>query len=326
MSALHDTLRRLGQSVVIDGDTIVIEGEVIPPGDAAPPTRDSAFFDPDPLRARLHRALYSRVYCRSTGSGGHGDAAALVARLRAANRGRPRWSEGWTVAEVTPSFAVVASKSSRVQTFAPGLYVNCTTPAVPAEGDEIAVHRAHESLTLQPGFYYAIGRTVPDMVDLANAFRVYWNVGPEDVPELVGAITAGFDSWRIPFRFKCAAWPGGYDRVDSAVLYVASRFHRVVLALVSSIHELLGERLRDDVPLFTRPLGRGIAVAEDPRGSESFGANRCRPLARALAESPNDAYRRILDEYDRAHIDLDRPWLIDGRRDDPYGMDGWRLG
>ncbi len=76
----------------------------------------------------------------------------------------------------------------------------------------------------------------------------------------------------------------------------------------SGYRRLVADDLRDDVPLFTRRIARGVGFAEDP--GESFGQNRCRILAEAMMTS------REIEEVRRrfaAHgLSLDAPWAGSG--------------
>jgi lantibiotic modifying enzyme len=73
------------------------------------------------------------------------------------------------------------------------------------------------------------------------------------------------------------------------------------------------------VPMFTRRLAPGIAIADNPPGGESFGVSRMRLVAEGLADawrngpaSPTARLRAVTKRFRSAGLDLRRPWLNPG--------------
>jgi len=194
---------------------------------------------------------------------------------------------------------------------------------MPAAGAAAFARVERESWTAQPGFYFAFGRELGDAEDEHGLLRFYWNLrSPDDAPELVRAVTRALNRFEIPFRLKCPIHPPAYRRIDTAVLYVARRHFRITAGRLADVHGSLADRLDPEVPLMTKRLARGLALAEDPGGGESFGTHRCR----VLAESLWDAHRagavdeETRDEHVRAGfrrhgLDPDRPYLDPRSRD-----------
>ena len=153
---------------------------------------------------------------------------------------------------------------------------------MPRQGGYVSVFCKKQSTTIQPGFYFAFGDTLPDQQDETCPVRLYWNVQESGVVELVRCVTRELNRFKIPFRFKCLTRAGLYMRNDAAVLYVAKRLYRVVAELLADSYQRLAGQLRTDTPLFSKPLAPGLGLAEDPGNGESFGSHRCRLVAEAV--------------------------------------------
>jgi lantibiotic modifying enzyme len=84
---------------------------------------------------------------------------------------------------------------------------------------------------------------------------------------------------------KVLSDPGLYTRADAGVLYVRKRHASRAREAVAEVHKSLGAGLRPEIPLFTRRLASGLAIAEDPANASSFGQHRCKVIALALWRS-----------------------------------------
>ena len=73
----------------------------------------------------------------------------------------------------------------------------------------------------------------------------------------------------------------------------ANRSHSRCLDAITRIHHAMAAGLRPSVPMFTKPVARGLGAAEDPPAPFSFGGHRCKLAARAL-------WRSFRGEHDRA--------------------------
>ena len=96
-----------------------------------------------------------------------------------------------------------------------------------------------------------------------------------------------------------------------------------VAGILSRVYAEVSRYLKPGVPTFTKPLARGLGLAEDPGQGESFGQNRCRLLAEGLIRAHEQRVRSldarlqvVLDCYAAAGVRLDRPYLNAGSADD----------
>jgi hypothetical protein len=322
---LADVLR--GVQIVAD-DTYRIQGSEVKVGRAARSALPGQAAHADPLVESLRSDLYRLAYAARFGAGPPNEEAAseaddyevvtaFAASLSAANRSRERWDAGWTIQSIRPDGSVAAAKGDRVRLFHPGEYhVPGLRGAVPGPGMAIRARAERESQVVQPGYYFAFGEEIGDAEDDQSLLRFYWNVGPAGAAPLIGELTGSLNRFQLPFRLKCPLYPPAYARIDAAVLYVARRYYELASELVADVHASVAEHLDDEVPLFTLPLARGLSLAEDPGGAESFGTHRCRLLAEALVEAHRagetdvpDRMDRVRQVFDRNGLDFERPWL-----------------
>jgi hypothetical protein len=282
----------------------------------------------EPLISKLQDCLYRRCYtvrlgsrlAEQTDSDGNGD---MTEELAAANAGRAGREEGWKIVEALDSGQIVAGRNGAVRRFQPGQYMTHGGPgAAPREGEDVSIVCSVSSTTLAPEFYFAFGETVSEYDELQNLVRLYWNIAAAGAAELIGCVTRELNRFQVPFRFKCVNRRAEFQRRDSAVLYVNRRFYPIVAMLAAGIHSQVAMRLHPDVPLFTRRLGPGLALAEDPGGGDSFGLSRSRILAEALwtiyetgITGEEQRLEEVARQFQSQGLSLDRPHLRAGSMD-----------
>lgn len=284
-----------------------------------------------PLAGELTNFLYQ--YCFSNqftgeiakqGPQGWQSDAAWMKTLSEANQSCERWEDGWQVASGMTSGQVVAKRGAIVRILSPGEFVNLTGSGMAlAPGIELRVYVPRDSITVQPGYYYAYGESLSDSADDLSVVRFYWNVSPEGAVQLLRLLSSKFNRWRTPFRFKTATNPARLARSDSGVLYVPRRYAVFAHELITEIHSGIREFLRPAVPLFTLGLARGLAFAEDPGTQESFGMSRCRLLAHGIwlaheqgARTSEERLLSVQQYFGSQGISFERPWLNAGSADE----------
>lgn len=272
------------------------------------------------LVALLTETLYGRCYTRPLG---RPDPPAptspaadedLLPALSAANPGRERWEAGWRVRQALSTGRVVAERHGGARFLWPGEFIASDAPGNPPRpGVHVTLWRPRESATLQPGFYFVFGEA--GFEEDAALLRVYWNVTPAGAPALTRVVAGTLNRWGVPFRYKCLGRRSLYPRTDAAVLYVARRAWPLVRELVAEAHASVAGELGADVPLFSRPLARGMGLAEDPGNGESFGVHRCRLLAQGLWDAwragrrgTRERLQAVRESFERGGVTLDEPW------------------
>ena len=287
--------------------------------------------DMPPLMNELVMQLYQHCFAsRYTGQAAAYQPAPTtsdpewVGSLARANQSRERWEDEWRILHSMPNGHVLAQRGKTTRTLAPGEFINLSgSGMVLSTGTLVRVYVPRESRTVQAGYYFAFGETLPDSNDELSVVRFYWNVSAEGAPQLLQRISGDLNRWEVPFRFKTPSHPGMFARTDTAVLYAPRRYAQFTRGLVSEIHSAIHHLLRDDVPLFTLRLAPGLAFAEDPGTQESFGMCRSRILAQGIwqahvqgAHSTADRLKVVEQQFQSQGISLSRPWLNAGSADE----------
>jgi hypothetical protein len=281
------------------------------------------------LIAMLTDQLYENAFCRRFAEVSKSTPLAqpggdLSHALAAANAGKPRWSDGWTIVAVEPAGRITAQLNATTRSFWPGEYVLSDFPANPPRaGAQARVHVGTASFVLQPGFFLVFGESLDDRRNGVEFVRFYWSIEAAAAPELVGMLSMRLNAFDVPFRLKCLTQSAAYARLDPAVLYVERRYFPIVAEIAAIAYARLGpERLRPVSPLFTKAVAPGLAIAEDPGTGDSFGMHRCGLVAEALwnaweSDVARDAWVTAIDEYfAKRGVSLERPYLNPGSVDD----------
>ncbi|HEX5705828.1 MAG TPA: T3SS effector HopA1 family protein [Pyrinomonadaceae bacterium] len=299
---VRQALDRLFRSVCIHSVESFSYPHAFVPTPPPPPTAVGA-----EERRRLVRALrdtlYARCYARPpvdvrSGSAADDDAGdsrvsdepvsaeEFARRLSAANRGRDGWLAGWRVESVGAGGVVVVARGASRRVARPGDYALAFAEDVPpCVGCAVTLRVRKESLTVQEGVYCALGEQSPRTHEESDVIRVYFNAPVSASLSLTEAATTHLNEWGVPFTLKVMLRRGERDRRDSAVLYLPRGRHRSLFQLLEKLPAQLFSQLRPGVPLFTKPLGVGVGLAESPLGGESFGMHRCRLLAESIVDA-----------------------------------------
>jgi hypothetical protein len=171
---------------------------------------------------------------------------------------------------------------------------------------------------VQNGFYVAVGNAGPQSNQ--NIVRVYFNISTEGAVALMSSITQQLNAIPIPFSFKALYNPSDYGRYNCAVLYFQKNHYETVRSVLQTVYRENQGYFRRQVPLFTKLIAPGLAIAEEPNRKfadiESFGMNRCQLVANALVEawqqgneSPQARMAFIFQQFSHLGIELQRPYL-----------------
>lgn len=242
--------------------------------------------------------------------------------LSHANQSQSRWDPGWSVLRNGYDGEVSVRKGDCHRAPVPGEFLFDARPGVrPQPGDEVSIRVTRESTILQHGFYHCFSEQIPDQYEEFNSVRVYFNVQANGVATLLRELSGRLNRFQVPFRFKCPSSHGLFNRRDSAVLYIPWRFFEPARRCVVDSLPQVEEFLNDDVPLFTKRVHRGVAMAEDPGELRSFGQYRCALMAEALVDDSHadldcsDLVTTIERRFQQAGVSLKQPWLNPGSQD-----------
>lgn len=315
---------------VVQWGTIALDGRNLAP------ELDSQGRALPPVVSALRLLLYQQVYTQGARSAAdylevapvdsQGHPAVdpeLATSLMRANAGVERWDGGWAVEEVTSDGALRVRKEHRVRRAIAGEYALHRGPGLGATvGESVSLHVLPQSAWLQPGYYHVLGDTLSSDDEHAELVRLYFAVRASGAAALLRRVSQRLNRYFVPFRAKWPTSPRAYRRLDAAVLYVARRDYDVVAELLAETPSALAEHLEARAPLFSKPIGRGVGLAEEPLTGESFGLHRCRLMAEALVvarqRGHSDAsvgWQTLREHFAERGHSVARPWLNPGSRD-----------
>jgi hypothetical protein len=152
-------------------------------------------------------------------------------------------------------------------------------------GDKVAI--LMPSNLVESGFYVAVGNAGSGKKD-GNAY-MYFNVSSQGAIALMKTISQQLNAIGIPFVFKVLSNCDDYHRFDSGILYFELVDYAVIKLVVQNLYAEQRSHFQTQVPLFTKRLAPGLALAEEPKGNfnekEDFGMNRCQIVADGLLEA-----------------------------------------
>jgi hypothetical protein len=176
------------------------------------------------------------------------------------------------------------------------------------------------------GWHVRIGSAGEPVGDVK---RFYLNVTPDQAPALTNYVTSQLNAHGVRFNFKVIENLESFNRADAAMLYVQGADYQAVRQFVMDYARARPEAFVQGAPALTKPIGRGIAVAEEPAqmglpfrpGNHSFGHAASDVMAEAIMRAPAGATKEEVKALAREHLkahgfDPDRPWLRQGTKVD----------
>lgn len=230
-----------------------------------------------------------------------GDAPGVVARVRAAHHASAAFATGWVALALDPTGGVIASRGGEQRWLAPGDFVNRTRPAAPVRpGDLLSVTCRQDQADEESGWWYTwsseAGQPAPD----TPLLRLYWHAQVEGIMPIIAAITAALEPMALPYLLKCPVRQALFGRQDALVLYLPLDTWMTLKARLRQAHAGVAQWLAPPVPPLTLRLGRGVAAAEDPGSSLSYGQSRTIAVAegiRAIRSMVQPSHGQILDQF-----------------------------
>ena len=188
------------------------------------------------------------------------------------------------------------------------------------EGEAVAVRLPKELRGWRPGALIALGDT--PAAPGGERVALYWNIAAAGAVTLVARLTYAFNGAGLAFSLELPGNPARYGGRDSAVLVVARGDFAAAVKLARPLLRTLGPHLADGAPALTKPLARGLAVAEQPRDGQRFGAQRCRLIAEALVTAAergcagtDERLAVVAEHFAGAGLSLAAPYLEPGSAD-----------
>jgi hypothetical protein len=222
----------------------------------------------------------------------------------------------WIISSFENHGSVEAHREGWTSTFEPGGYLTKTGIAELKPGDLLGIvspivmfDRVSRSILTR---FRLFGSAL-----LAQEIRVYLNVDPLILPNLIHLITEKLSLWNIPFALKSPAFKSLYTRRDAIVIYLDRSDCEVAVHLLLHLSEPYKHYFREETPLFTYPLGPGIGFAESPTDGSSFGIARSKVCASAIlrateTKSSAERLKSLQAEFERVGLSIDEPYVNPG--------------
>ncbi|HAA30155.1 MAG TPA: hypothetical protein DCE56_23825 [Cyanobacteria bacterium UBA8553] len=263
--------------------------------------------DADATNWALHQNLEHNTFLRVD--------LGFYKRLHESNSGRGYFSPDWQVLWHESDRSWVVTKDDLT------LYVDCDRYLQPTDQaapvcDSIAIRMPRN--LVQIGFYVAVGNAGPQ--GHHDIVRVYFNLSAEGAVALMGSLSQQLNAIAVPFSFKALYNPLDYGRYNSAILCFKKTHYKIIWSVLKTIYAENQHYFQKQVPLFTKWIAPGLAIAEEPdrkfADMESFGMNRCQIVANGLLEawqqgdqSPEGRMASIFQHFSLLGIKLQRPYL-----------------
>jgi hypothetical protein len=241
-------------------------------------------------------------------------------QLHNSNRGTDYFDPGWRVLRQEADGTLAAIKDNLTVHIERERHLRLEHQSAVA-GDEVSIRLPRNRV--QSGFYMAISNVRSHARHAPNepeCVRIYFNLTPNGAIALMDAITTQLNDIAIPFHFKALYNPSDYDRFDSAVLYSDKQDYEAVRQVLQGIYLENRSHFQPEIPLFTKFLAPGLALAEEPDRKfaikESFGTHRCQIVTNGLLEARDNGdeslesrMTSILQNFSRLGIDVNHPYL-----------------
>jgi HopA1 effector protein family len=236
-------------------------------------------------------------------------------RLHKSNSGEGYFDPDWSVVRHEGDDCLIVTKGGLT------LHVNRdrhlkNAAQSTAVGEFVAIRMPRN--LVQNGFYMAVSNS--GLSPQTYIVRVYFNLSPEGAIAVMESLTRQMNETAIPFTFKVLYNPSDYVRYDSGVLYFERSKFEAVRQVLHKIYAEQRSHFRSEIPLFTKELAPGLALAEEPDSKfssvESFGINRCQIVVNGLLEarqkgdeSAKNRMECIQHHFTLLGIDLQRAYL-----------------
>jgi len=242
-------------------------------------------------------------------------------RLHASNSGEGYFEPGWQVLRRERDGHLAVKKNQLTLHIEPAKHLQLAEQSATI-GDTVAILMPRN--LVQNGFYMAVGNTGArnntTPATHQQIVRFYFHVSSEGAVSLMENLTRELNSAEIPFAFKALYNPSDYIRYDCAVLYFEKSHYETVCSILQKVYLANQSHFHQEVPLFTKLIAPGLALAEEPNQTfspqESFGINRCQIVANSLLEawqtgdnSTEERMQAILRHFASLGIELQRPYL-----------------
>jgi hypothetical protein len=211
-------------------------------------------------------------------------------QLHSSNKGKGYFEPGWSILREESDSSLAVTKDGLTLHVERSRHLQPEAQATTV-GDVVAIRLPKNQV--EKAFYIAIGDAGAynnnNLNNPGNFVAIYFNLSAEGVVAVMDSLTGELNDLFVPFSFKVLNNPKSYPRCDSGRLYFDKKHYQVVRSVLEKVYSKHQEQFQAEVPLFTKLLAPGLALAEEPdckfTDQESFGMNRCQIIANGLLEA-----------------------------------------
>lgn len=242
-------------------------------------------------------------------------------RLQTSNHGTGYLSPGWLVLEQESPRSLTVNKEGLTLQIDREIHLQLAERFAQI-GDSVKI--LLPSNQIESDYYIAIANAgFPHNLNLdrqTQIVSVYFNLSPEGSVAVMDSLTRQLNAIAIPFTFQVLYNPSDYDCYDSGILTFLKSDYQGVRDVLRSIYLEHQSNFRPEVPLFTKILAPGLALAEEPERKffegDNFGRNRCEIVTNGLLvarqqgdESPQRRMIEIIEQFSLMEIELQHTYL-----------------
>jgi hypothetical protein len=242
-------------------------------------------------------------------------------RLHESNAGKGYFDPGWQIAKEESDGTLAVVKHGLTLHIERDCHLSSAEKSA-VVGDSVAIRMPRN--LVQNGFYVAVSNlgteTFSNPGNYAGTVRIYFNLKAEGAIAIMATLTLKLKEIKIPFSFKVLYNPSDYGRYDSGLLYFEKSNYQAFREIIQTVYTENQSYFQAEIPLFTKLLAPGLALAEEPDRKfsiqESFGMNRCQIVTNGLLEarqkgdeSPENRLKSVIHQFSLLGIDWQRPYL-----------------
>ena len=197
-------------------------------------------------------------------------------QLRQGNTGTGYFDPDWLVVANTDNHELIVAKDGLNLHIDPNLHL--AKNSSPEIGDSVAI-RLPNNLAGQDTYIIVGNLGSPDRV---SSVELYFNFTPAGAIAIATSLTHELNKLEIPFQFAILHNPDLFYRTDSGILLLSQSDYLATQNLIAQIYQAHQADFSPNIPLCTKQLAPGLALAEISTTSANFGLQRCELIATGL--------------------------------------------
>jgi HopA1 effector protein family len=244
-------------------------------------------------------------------------------QLHTSNCGEGYFDPGWLILKQEEDGSLAVQKQDLTLHIQRDRHLHLMEQSV--DVGTIATIRLPRNLIIED-FYVAVGNAGPPPIGEQEVVNLYFNLTPEGSIAVMESLTRQLNAISLPFAFKVLFNPSDYNRHYTGILNINKNTFETLKLILQNIYVRHQGQFRTQVPLFTKTLSPGLALAEEPSYSptspETFGINRCQIIAASLLEAqqrgdrlPDKRMSCILEHFHSLQLVAQSPYLNVGSQD-----------